>query len=298
MLPTQASGRWSTTDPPLTNFPPHIRNVVIPDHGTYWVHWDMDAIESRIEAMYSHAQERLTAFRKGLDVHIMTMCRMQGYPLPPLLTKAYNTDPSCAEWRALVKWTDDADRRRHLAKTCTYGMIYGFDENAILRAKDIEKLGLTREELLKAGKAYLDSRPEQQRMKLRIWGQCLERREARTVYGRRRRLFPSTQELEMWHKRKRPGEAARQGLSHTISGTVTDYINLTIIAVKQRWPMSTLAHNAHDGLTFIFPKQIDCWPELQAIAERELEIEGEKLTMTASFEKLWPDGIREELKAA
>ena len=75
MLPTQASGRWSTTNPPLINFPPDCvnpecpqagtehgadsptcwsaRDVVGPDPGWFWLHWDADEID------------QLAALRKG-----------------------------------------------------------------------------------------------------------------------------------------------------------------------------------------------------------------------------------------
>lgn len=147
MLPTQASGRWSTTRPPLVNFPPDCvnpqcpqagtehayatdacwsaRDIVAPDPGWYWLHYDLDAIEAKWAAADAGDQDDLQAFNLGHDIHTIRTCRALGRPLPPVLTKALHTDPSCQAWRDSwdPPWSGGEDRRRHVFKTVGYACV-------------------------------------------------------------------------------------------------------------------------------------------------------------------------------
>jgi hypothetical protein len=118
MLPTQTSGRWSTKDPPMVNIPHQYRDLVCPDPGTFWVHWDWDSIEARIVACYSHDQGDLAAFRNGWDIHTLTMCRMVGVNPSNNLTNPHQDQ----EWLAKIEkrlgrsWEGKDDRMRVRAK--------------------------------------------------------------------------------------------------------------------------------------------------------------------------------------
>lgn len=114
-LPTQASGRWSVSDPPLTNWTPDIRNIIVPDPGFVWIAFDLDQIEAKIVAAFSHDRDDLDAFDKGHDLHTITACRMQGVPLPPNLKDPHQS-PECTEWREKYKWQGKDDIRRVTAK--------------------------------------------------------------------------------------------------------------------------------------------------------------------------------------
>lgn len=294
-LPTQASGRWSTTDPPIPNWEERIQNIIIPDEGYSFYKYDYSAIEARLESCYSHDPKGLAAFRQDWDIHTLTFCWVYGVPEPPIKTKALNKAPECAEWRELVNWQGGEDRRRHLMKTLRYGLTYGPDKYAILNAKGTDALGITKDELVKQAGVYLESRPELQAMKMRLWQRCLETREARTFLGRRRRLFPSADELRRWHTEGKPGDAAKAGANHIFQGAVADVTNLALIGVKTRWPQVRLVKNTHDSLTFAVPDSLDIWPELLYETEKDWVIEGERMVLSTEWVRLLADGSKQYL---
>jgi len=265
MLPTQASGRWSTTNPPLVNFPPDCvnpacpgvgtehayrfpecwssRDLVGPDSGWWFLHYDLDAIEAKIADADAGDEEALQGYRKGWDHHTLRTCKAYKHPLPPLLTKALHTDPSCEAWRQswTPPWDGSEDRRRHIIKTVGYATQFCISPKGVLDAKDIEKLGLDPDELVKFAKMYLASRPVLVAHKRRVWEDCAKTMRSYSWYGRRRLLYGD------WNTR------AKEGWSHRVSSTVTDMQNEHIIKLAERFPESYLVLNSHDGLTWAFP---------------------------------------------
>ena len=99
-LPTQKSGRWSTTNPPLPNFSVEcigptcgsrgwhvarstrecwsLRDLVVPRPNEWFLKFDWDAIEAKIAAAESGDEEDLELFDSGADIHVVTMCKMFG----------------------------------------------------------------------------------------------------------------------------------------------------------------------------------------------------------------------------
>lgn len=265
MLPTQASGRWSTTGPPLVNFPPDCinpacpkagtehacdtdlcwsaRDIVGPDEGWWFLHYDLDAIEAKWAAADAGDQDDLDAFANGWDIHTITACRGFGIPLPPIRTKALHTSPECADWRRLwtPEWSGGEDRRRHIFKTMRYATQFCINAKGVLAAKDIEKLGLDPLELVRFATRYLKAKPALMARKQQVWDECARKGVSYTWYGRRRRLYGD------WNTR------AKEGWSHRISGTVTDFQNGNIIKLCAEFPECHLVLNSHDGLTLAFP---------------------------------------------
>lgn len=280
--PTQASGRWSTSDPPLANFPERIRDVVMPDPGWSWLGFDWHAIEAKIIAAESGDQEDLAAFRNGYDLHTMTMCRMYGFPLPPDLHGP--EQPDNAGWRQMVQWKPK-DRRRHLAKTARYSLQYALDERGILEAKGVEELGLTREAMLEVGRTYLQSKPIQMAWKHGVWDDCLARRISRTsLLGRRRKLYGSKDDIK------------KQGVNHRVQGTVVDMMVIVLLDLFSQAPFR-LVLQTHDGVLLACPdaRWGDVWPSTRARVERDWRIGQEIIVSTASFERVRDTGERESL---
>ena len=230
MLPTQASGRWSTTKPPLVNFPkacinpiceypkPHestksvacwsARDTITLDPGEWGLKWDLDGVEARLFAAYAGDDVDILAFKQGLDLHTMTACTMYDLPLPLDLVDPH-TSPSCAGWRATVKWEGKEDKRRQTAKGVQYGVLqYGVNEKAASGVRDIEQLGLTRAQLFAVGAKLLASKPKYVAFKKLSWGQAIEQGQTRTFLGRKRRFYPTNQERKRWSQRGMPGDAA------------------------------------------------------------------------------------------
>ena len=297
-LPTQASGRWSTTEYPVTNWPKQIRDIVVPDLGTYWIDADWDGIEARVVAALSGDVEDLKAFEMGWDIHTLTACGMYSMPLPPILTKKCHTDPSCEAWRQQWKpaWKGEGDKRRWLAKTTRFGLAYAVDERGVVHAKGIEESGLTVDKLIETGRLYLSSKPLLRRWKIATWDKVLRDREARTFLGRRRKLFVSAADLKKWTARI-PPDCAKAGLNHIVQGSVADMANRCIIDITDSWPQCVLKQQRHDGFTFQFPNEVDAWPEIRPMLERRWQLTPEhSITSTASWSRINEDGATVELR--
>jgi|SRR6185503_4064465 len=292
-LPTQSVGRWSITDPPLINFPdnakadkfglPHLRDLFLPDPGTYWLMWDWDALHAKFVAGMSDDLRDVAAFNLGHDVHTLTCCQMFKLPDPPVLTKSAIMDGAeCADWRRLVAWQGDGDRRRHLAKTVRYALLNALDERGVMESKDVEAQGLTMADLLKAGRAFLQAKPGMVQWKAEFAAKAIEAGWSRSLYGRRRALLGSDYDMQF-----------KEAISHFLQGTEADILAETIIKVLGEYPDARLVFPSHDGVKLAFLARMDphrIWGETRRIVEQPRQFGKHKLTLSASWHFLFPDG--------
>ena len=324
MLPTQKSGRWSTKEPPLVNFSANcinpdcptlqagvehkavsgvcwsLRDTVQPDPGTYFIKWDWSAIEARLAAAYSEDDEDLDLFERGADIHTATLCKMYGIPQPPDIMSPYKAE-SCAAWRVETGLTNSQCWQRTGAKTSRYSLAYGADERAIHQAKDVDKLaqdaGLDKKGIEAMAKAYLTSKPKLVAWKYRVWNQIIDTQEVRTPLGRRKRLFVTEEERAQWKRTRKATHACKEGLNHLAQGQVADMMNLTIIAIKRRWPESRLAFQSHDGHCSVWPEGVDPFPEIKEIVERSWSMgNGRSVRSIADWSIVRDDGSHEEVR--
>ncbi len=105
-----------------------------------------------------------------------------------------------------------------------------------------------------------------------------KRKMSRTLYGARRIFWSSTK------------ETAKEGFNQSIQGTVVDYMNETEIALQRHWEQSTFIHNAHDGLKWAFPLELESEvkSELKGILERPLTFAGNSVMITFSGKFIYP----------
>jgi len=303
MLPTQATGRWRISEPPVINFPddakaekkglPKLRKCFIPDPGTYWLCCDYEAQHARFMAMGSNDLEDIQAFRDDLDVHTITACRVFKWPLPPNLRDPH-LSPECLPWRTELAWLGKGDRRRHLMKTIRYALLNAYDEKGVLESKDVEDLGLTMVEVLNHARAYLKAKPNMVAFKKSYCDAAIAESMARSVYGRRRILRgPGRPPL--------PGEKPSQAyklkfkaaISQWLQGTETDILERSIVGVTDAFPECHLVYPSHDGMKFSFPDTITVEEALDTckpIVEQEVTIGQHTLPMTATWEIVTPDG--------
>lgn len=283
----QASGRWSTTDPALVNFPAREGGVawgmILPDPGYYFLHYDLESLHARIAAAYTKDTEDLECFRNGYDLHTRTACGMWGWRfLPP--NGVEGADPP---------WQGKSDRRRRLAKVIRYALLLGLSEQSALESKDIEKEGLTREEVLGFARLYLRSKPHLATAKKRIWEACVREGRARSFMGRLRRL--------PYDPRSRTSvtDAMKEGWSHILQGGEQDIMHMILAGVWGIFPNAQLVLNSHDGHTWAFQQSThpphETAERLRPIVERVWEIQGEQVPVPAEWEILWPDESREPM---
>lgn len=294
VLPTQASGRWSFKDPPLTNFSegdqrlglPDTLLAFCPDPNEVWVGWDYEGVESRLFVALAEDIEDIEAFARGWDMHTLLCCDTFGLPRPTNYSQPH-TAPEDAEWRARIQWGGKEDKRRTLAKNIRFGALqYGIDERAVLQIPNLEDLGLTRATAREAARRALAAKPAYTMFKQRTWGEAIERRIVRTWTGRRRWLFPSRQEIVTWQRLHIPGHAAKAGLNHCIQGGIVDLMNRALIRILTTWPAIRLVYHRHDEAMLGVPKP--CEPreiivQLRPIIEEPLTINGRTIPFPANF---------------
>lgn len=322
-LPTQKSGRWSTKEPPWPNFSNDcinptcelqgtdhrvgaakmcwsLRDIVVPDPGYMFIHFDYEAIEAKLAAGYSGDEEDLDLFARGADIHTWTLCSMFGLPKPKNVMNPYKA-PEDADWRAATGLQVKDTWQRTGAKTCRFSLAYGSDERAIFQAKSIDQLareaGLDRKGIEDMARRYLDSKPKLTAWKRRMWRHIIDKQEVRTPLGRRKRLFVSAEERAQFLKTGRATVSCREGTNHMAQAQVAGMLNRTIIAIKARWPESRLAMNLHDGFVGVFPETTKVWPDIRELVERDWELfDGVKIKSTAEFEIVYSDGRHEALR--
>ena len=136
------------------------------------------------------------------------------------------------------------------------------------------KMGMPVVDLYHFGKLYLQSKPGLTSWKRRTWAECWRTHDARTAFGRRRRLAGSKVSVE------------KEGLNHMIQGTVADMLRMTIAAVCALPDCQGLAYQTHDGAKFIFNAGASPMSQLSEIVEREWEMWGRAIRIPATFEIL------------
>ena len=296
-LPTQASFRWSTFDPPITNWPRKciapecvntehewtdkcwsVRDILSPDSDEIMISWDHDNIEGKIHDLIVNDTEAIQAHKSGYDLHTITTCNIFGYEYPIDLRDPHSSVVDTA-WRVKYNWQGKDTKQRVLAKNFNHGSKYTKTWRFVYRIEGIEQYGVTREYLGKLARAYIASKADAWSAKLAIMEKIRKDRVARTLYGGRRIFFDSSE------------ETAREGFSHMISGTVSDYNNHTLILLEE-WLGGDvrLLHNAHDGDKIAVKKgclvdHIECIDAfkktLRSIIERDITYKDRSLTMTA-----------------
>ena len=274
ILPTQASGRWSTKNPNLGGFKREFwkkhRHIIHPDPGEWWLEFDWSGIEARMFTAYTGDEEDVQLFKQGKDIHTFTCAKYLMAWAPDL-----RVDDSQVDYHLPADWDPNGDTRTR-AKNFRYGVLqYGTSEKAVLGMPGIESLGLQRPALLERARRFLAARPRGVAWKQTVWDRCRLDKEARTFMGRRRKLFGL------------PDDREKQGLAHMISGSVADMMDWCLIAVSREWPQSSLILNKHDGAILAFPNEcpIDTTAaRVKNIVEREWEV-GHQIVM--NFPASW-----------
>lgn len=283
------------TDPPLVNFPdegkaqqrglPDLRSIFVPDPGTFWFCWDWSAMHARFLAAAAHDQDDLEAFAKGYDIHLMTACRVMKLPLPPNLFSA--EAPENEEWREAVRW-QKGDRRRHLVKTVRYSLLNGLDARAVRESTEAIEQGLEMAELERIARLFLATKTSWTAWKRRFAGDAVKRGEARSLYGRPRKLIGNS-----WAIR------AKAALSGFYQMTEVDIMTETLIEACRRFPDAILVYPSHDGIKLSLPERVDVGrvlDELRPWVERPHTFGDVTIPLPADFEVVYYTGKKEKLK--
>lgn len=270
----QASGRWSTTDPPLAQLPVDLRDIIYPDEGNVWLGWDWDQIELRINAGLTNDAPSLEAFAQGWDIHTLNACDIFNIPWPPHLAEPH-THPLAEEWRSFHHWKGKDDARRVFAKRFVYRLDYGGEPQNAGDIPGAKLLGKARAGLVRASNNYLLAHPAKAAARREIARQAQETRQVRTFMGRLRVL--------MGH----PGDIARAAMNHPMQGGVADIFNTTFVELQQRCPWLTYVYGMHDSQWWACPRSqvVATWPILRHVVARAWIINGQSVETPATFKQ-------------
>ena len=315
ILPTQASGRWSYINPPLSNFPKKcinpqcpkyhhektaqcwsIRDCLVPDTNTFWIEHDLDAVEHRIYCLILSWQERINELITGKDPHTKVTCELFNLPYP---TNPYNPHTSIedTQWRGLVHWQGKDDTRRTMSKNFTYGgqyfyvsicrpdykpkkpnMVY---KRLVYNPMFVYSIPNIQSYLIEDSEGNLVP-PDYLNLAIRFVESNIEIQKRKAEWMERirkdkiaRTLYGAPRKFYFSNQ-----STAKEGFNHVIQGTVASYINESCILLQKEFPESYLVHNQHDSLKWAFTYQSQ-----QGRAEEENQIlaEVKKLTQRELF---------------
>jgi DNA polymerase I-like protein with 3'-5' exonuclease and polymerase domains len=280
---TQASGRWSTTEPPLPTLPKKLRQCICayPEHVLVKFDWDQQ--ELRLNAHLSNDEPTLAAFQRRDDIHTKNTCEIFKYEYPPNLQDPHGSDDNTA-WRNTYTWEGKDDKRRTFAKRFVYRIIYRGNPAHAGDIPGAKALGLTSQRLTEASRNYLAAHPALVAYWRKVDADILRTRTVRTFTGRKRYLNGSG-------TKARAGEVpeiCREGTNHPMQGGGVDVFNLTLLAIwrASRDLGAAWLYGSHDSQTWSVPTVHA--KEFQArvldITERPWQIAGRPLRLPVTME--------------
>lgn len=193
-----ATGRLSSQNPNLQNIPASIRNVFVADKGYKLVSFDYSQVELRVLASVTEDPKMLEAFKKDMDIHILTA------------SQVFNVD--------IQKVTKE---QRQLAKTLNFGVIYGMGANAFAR-----NTGLTKKEAVKFINEYFSDFAEIKRWQEKLLEKARQVGYVENLNGRKRWLYgindPNPRVASAYE---------RAAINMPIQGLAADIIKLAMIKI-------------------------------------------------------------------
>lgn len=275
LIHAQASGRWSTVDPPMAQIPKHLQDIVMPFEGEKWIEWDWDQIELRILGALSGDEIYEEAFLNGWDIHTIHCCDVFGWPYPQDKCNPHQ-GVADQEWRIRTNWGGKDDPRRRFAKVFIFRLNYGGEAKTATDIPGVKQLGLKASDLIRGSQAYLRNHPRIQHYWNTIADEGISKRECRTFMGRRRRLLVD-------------GKNAIKRLiyNHPMQGGVSDIFNTTAIKIQKALPDARFAYGVHDAQKWAV-KEEDydrAFNIAYDLVHEPWDINGKKVVFPATFKK-------------
>lgn len=211
---TQANGRWSWTDPPMTGVPKSLHHIFVPDPGTAWLIYDYKRMEPTIDAYLCGDVATQEAIEAGRDIY------KEG---------------------TIETFGRYSDSLKKVFKAVKLSLSYGKDPHNLHKIPNIMNYGLSKEQLTKAAYNYLAAHPGKTQWMSRKKVDIRKTQVSRTPFGRMRWLMAHTHDME------------KEGLNHPMQATATDITNLTIIRICERLPYAYIVNNRFDELWISVP---------------------------------------------
>lgn len=259
----QASGRHSSTNPPVAQWPDLIQSVLIPDEGQFWIGGDFSGQEVWIGAAETNDTLLLDQLRRGWDSHTLALCDGRGWDYP-----TYKDQPG-RDIAWLEKYSlnrESFKRHRKWFKSCRLALNYGKDSKFLFQVPGSAQLGVDKAEGIRIANRYFAKHPALKiyldKMKESIYKHGI----VRSFSGRRRVLY------EKGDKR------FREGINGPMQQGGADMLNLTICRVCGSFPEARYKFGVHDSFWFSFPlgmvKQIK---DIQEVINQPFTVNGHEL---------------------
>ena len=291
-LHSQASGRHSTTNPPLTTLPDDLSDLILPELGYIEWGYDWDQIELRIIAAEANDDPLLKAFDSQHDIHTLNACDIFGLPYPPDLVDPNRTNWVAGEalgsWQQDARWKGKKDLRRRFAKVFVYRLLYGAKPETCADIPGVVVLGLDQRGLVRASENWLNRHPAVRAYQRKLAEQASKTGQVYSFMGRRRTL------------QETGDEAARQAMNHPMQGGCTDVYEEVLYEIDRAfYPSLRFRWGAHDSQLWDMPldrfeqDRLDGWPLLNraaAIVQQERVVNGRSTRFPATFRCTYDDG--------
>lgn len=287
-LHAQATGRWSTTDPPLPQVPLHLHDLYVPDPEWPGFGWDWDQLHMRLAVGYTGDSKWKDAFEHGYDIHTDSACDLFALPQPPDRTNPHKSS-LCEAWRGQVYWQGKEDHRRGVAKRYVYRLLKGGDPyKEPSSIPGIEALNLSKAQMKQLGVQWARQHPEIIRWLEGLRRQVREKGVVRDFKGRRR----------MFSERSKHSE--RAGCDYPTQAGEVEVLNDTILAVSRTFGNSVrFAYQRHDFI--LWGVRADIWCDetlrtLHRLANQTWDICGREVLLPATCYTITPEGKKVEWK--
>ena len=226
-----ATGRLSSINPNLQNIPirtelgREIRAAFVAEPDSVLVKADYSQIELRLLAHFSEDPLLVEAYRRGDDIHSLTVQQVFGVPAGEI----------------------NAEHRRR-AKAVNFGIVYGLSAFGLS-----QQIGIDQKEAKRFIEAYFEKYAGVRRFIDRTLEQARAELRVATLFGRIRPLPDMLS--KNWNLR---GFAERTAVNTPLQGTAADLIKLAMIRIddeiRRRNLRSRMLLQVHDELVFEAPK--------------------------------------------
>lgn len=274
----QASGRHSTTDPPLSSLPGDLESLLVPDEGEAWIDYDWSNIEPLLLAALTGDTAEYEAIMAGHDLHTRNTCDAFGLAYPPVLSKPVEGRPENLVWMEHVGWQGEHDSRRRWTKALALALNYGKKPENAHRIPRTAEVGLTRQTAYQAALRYMSKRGKWSAWRQQVQADISSTRhpESRTFLGRRRRLLGGSE------------VAFREALNHPCQGGVSDIFNTTLLEIKRRLPGARYVRGQHDRQVWAVPigEADEAQQVIREVAEQPWQINGREVRFPVTFKAI------------
>ena len=274
---SQANHRWSTTDPPLAQYPEDLEAMLDLDPDTGELGYDYDQQERRIVAAISQDVPMLEALSRGHDCHTLDTCDVFGYEYPPDPMDPH-AHPANDPWRAAIGWKGKKDKRRVMGKNFFFSLCFGKDPKNMLDIPGAKALGMNKARFEQAANRFLAKHPGIRKWMAGIKTRCKVRPVSRTFLGTRR------------YSHLKDAELYRAMLDHPIQAAAADMVNTVIVETVRSVPYVQLRWTKHDFVSW--GVEGAAWnnttiKDVLSIAEQEWDADGVRFRVPVTAYTRW-----------